>query len=178
MKEQLLFLNRQIMPDASQEITLVGDWTAMDFAARQTIPLLLPYCAKAVDCLYRYREGCSRCGQCDIDAAYAIAARYGLQPVTIQNYEMLAATLEQLKRQGCQGFIGTCCRRFWLKHDADFTRLGVPGILINVENCTCYDLGKEQAAYQGRFNKQTRLKTGLLELVAATVLQPDRRFCV
>ena len=178
MKERLLFLNRHIMPDDSKEITLVGDLAAMDFDARQTIPLLLPYCAKDIACLYRYREGCSRCGQCDINSAYAIAARYGLQPITIQNYEMLEETLEKLKQQGCKGFIGTCCRRFWLKHDADFVRLGVPGILINVENCTCYDLGKEQAAYQGSFTKQTRLKTRLLELVIDTLLNPGRRFCV
>ena len=35
--------------------------------------LLLPYCAKPPACEYRYREGCVRCGLCDIGEAYALA---------------------------------------------------------------------------------------------------------
>lgn len=131
--------------------------------------LLLPYCAKLPTCEYRYREGCTRCGECCIGDAYHLAEKYGLIPITIQNYEMLEETLERLKCEGVPAFVGSCCEPFYAKHRDDFERIGLPGILIDVDSTTCYDLGREEDAYAGRFEKQTFLNLGLLERIVARV---------
>ena len=117
----------------------------------KSIPLLLPYCAKETSCEFRFTEGCVLCGQCDVGKAYEMAEEYDLKPITIQNYEMLEEKLKELKMQGCSMFIGTCCEHFWVKHRDDFDRIGLPGILVNIDNSTCYDLGKEESAHKGTF---------------------------
>lgn len=127
--------------------------------------LLLPYCAKLPDCAYRYQEGCARCGGCCIDDAFRLAEEYGLTPISIQNYEMLESTLKRLKEAGVPAFIGSCCEQFLAKHRDDFERIGLPGVLVDVDNTTCYDLGREQDAYMGRFENQTYLKMDLLRRV-------------
>ncbi len=134
--------------------------------------LLLPYCAKQADCAYRFRDGCAQCGQCGIGDAYALAERYGLRPVSIQSYENLEETLETLVREGAQAFVGSCCEPFYAKHRDDFERIGLPGILVDVDSSTCYDLGLEQDAYAGRFENQTQLKLDLLERIVARVVEP------
>jgi lipoate-protein ligase A len=131
--------------------------------------LLLPYCAKLADCEYRFSEGCAQCGLCDIGDAYGLAAKYGLTPISIQNYEDLEETLEHLKGDGATAFVGSCCEPFYAKHRDDFERIGLPGILVDVDSSTCYDLGREQDAYAGRFENQTYLKFDLLERVVARV---------
>ncbi len=136
---------------------------------RRCSVLLLPYCAKSPDCEYRFREGCALCGACCIGDAYLLAEKYGLTPISIQNYEMLEETLERLKRAGVEAFVGSCCEPFYAKHRDDFERIGLPGILVDVDSSTCYDLGREQDAYAGRFENQTYLKMGLLERVLARV---------
>jgi lipoate-protein ligase A len=134
--------------------------------------LLLPYCAKLADCAYRFQDGCERCGLCGIGDAYELAARYGLRPVSIQSYEDLQETLERLKEEGTQAFVGSCCEPFYAKHRDDFERIGLPGILVDVDSSTCYDLGKEQDAYAGRFENQTYLKLDLIERVVERVAPP------
>ena len=57
--------------------------------------LLLPYCAKLADCEYRFRDGCTRCGSCDIGDAYDLAEKYDVVPISIQNYEHLEEMLER-----------------------------------------------------------------------------------
>jgi lipoate-protein ligase A len=131
--------------------------------------LLLPYCAKLAGCEYRFQDGCAQCGLCCIGDAYALADKYGLRPVSIQNYEDLEETLEGLKREGAEAFVGSCCEPFYAKHRDDFERIGLPGILVDVDSSTCYELGKEQDAYAGRFENQTYLKLELLERVVARV---------
>ena len=131
--------------------------------------LLLPYCAKLTDCAYRFEDGCTQCGGCGIGDAYALAERYGLRPVSIQSYENLEETLESIKREGAEAFVGSCCEPFYAKHRDDFERIGLPGILVDVDASTCYDLGKENDAYAGRFENQTFLKMDLLERVVARV---------
>ncbi|MEW6226769.1 MAG: DUF116 domain-containing protein [Bacillota bacterium] len=133
------------------------------------IAFLLPYCAKRVGCAYRYREGCAACGRCSAGAAYATAREMGFDPVTIQNYEMLEQTLEVLKAQGATAFLGSCCEAFLAKHRDDFDRIGLPGILIDVENSTCYDLGKEREAHRGLFDNETQLKVALIRRVLEVV---------
>jgi len=131
--------------------------------------LLLPYCAKLPECEYRYQDGCAQCGACCIGDAYRLAEEHGLIPISIQNYEHLEETLEHLKRKGVEAFVGSCCEPFYAKHRDDFERIGLPGILIDVDSATCYDLGREEEAYAGRFENQTYLKLDLLERVVARV---------
>jgi len=131
--------------------------------------LLLPYCAKLPDCSYRYEEGCIQCGGCSIGDAFALAERYGLTPISIQSYEHLEETLERCRNNGAETFVGSCCEAFYAKHRDDFERIGLPGILVDVDSSTCYDLGQEDQAYIGRFENQTALKLDLLERVVRRV---------
>jgi lipoate-protein ligase A len=127
--------------------------------------MLLPYCAKLRDCEYRQQKECTKCGECSVGDAYELAEQSGLEPITIINYEDLEETLKALKARGVTGFVGSCCEEFYLKHQKDFERLGVPGILVDIDNNTCYDLGEEQAAYVGKFENQTHLKLDLIKKI-------------
>jgi lipoate-protein ligase A len=124
--------------------------------------LLLPYCAKEVDCSYRYQRGCEECGRCSIGEAVEMARSFGMDSITIQNYEDLETTLRRTKRSGATGFIGSCCEPFYGKHRPDFERIGLPGILVDVERSTCYDLNREKEAHLGSFENQTHLNLSLL----------------
>jgi lipoate-protein ligase A len=134
-------------------------------AVRKPEVLLLPYCAKELDCLYRTQHGCEECGRCSVGAAAQLARSFEMDPITIQNYEELESTLSQLKDSGTRSFIGSCCEPFYGKHRPDFERIGLPGILIDVERSTCYDLGQEKEAFKGRFENQTHLNLSLLRRV-------------
>ena len=127
--------------------------------------LLLPYCAKKVECNYRNLQGCEECGQCSVGDAIQVAKSFGMDSLTIQNYEDLEWTLYRLKRSGVRGFVGSCCEPFYGKHRPDFERIGLPGILIDVERSTCYDLGQEKKAMKGQFENQTHLNLHLLKRV-------------
>jgi lipoate-protein ligase A len=127
--------------------------------------LLLPYCAKELSCFYRNSEGCEECGQCSVGDAIQVAKSFGMDSLTIQNYEDLESTLCRLKRSGVRGFIGSCCEPFYGKHRPDFERIGLPGILIDMERSTCYDLGQEKEAMKGQFENQTHLNLHLLKRV-------------
>jgi lipoate---protein ligase len=127
--------------------------------------LLLPYCAKEVKCFYRNLQGCEECGRCSVGDAIQVAKSFGMDFLTIQNYEDLESTLRQLKRSGVHGFVGSCCEPFYGKHRPDFERIGLPGILIDVERSTCYDLGQEKEAIKGQFENQTHLNLPLLKRV-------------
>lgn len=133
--------------------------------------LLLPYCSKLPDCEFRYQDGCSRCGLCTIGEAFALAEEIGLKIMTIQNYEHLLETLEEEKRKGTRAYIGCCCDAFQLKRQETFKQAGLPGLLIDIENTTCYELHQEKEAYQGIFQHQTHLRLGLLEKVLRLVGQ-------
>ncbi len=140
-----------------------------ELAAGNKVPFLLPYCAKLPNCRFRHREGCSICGCCDMSDAYKLAMECNLEPITIQNYEMLEAKLKELKSSGCSVFLGTCCTTFFVKHRADFEHIGLPGLLINVDNSNCYELDKEREAHQGLFENQTRLKLDLIRRILNTI---------
>src|SRR4030043_226761 len=94
--------------------------------------LLLPYGTKEVDCSHRYQRGCEGCGRCSIGEAVEMARSFGMDSITIQNYEDLETTLRRTKRSGASGFIGSCCEPFYGKHRPDFERIGLPGILVDV----------------------------------------------
>ncbi len=127
--------------------------------------LLLPYCAKAKDCEHRYKNSCIKCGKCSVGKAYELAEKLNLEPVTIVNYEHLEETLTELKKKGYEAFFGSCCESFYIKHQQDFERIGLKGILIDIDNTTCYDLGKVREAKKGKFKEQTSLNLDLLEKV-------------
>lgn len=127
--------------------------------------LLLPYCAKLPDCRFRHKKGCAECERCDVGYAYNLGRGYGLIPESIQSFEDLMRTLLKYRSKEFQAFIGCCCEQFFIKHKGDFERIGMPGILVNIDNETCYDLGKERKAYSGDFENLTRLKLDLLEKV-------------
>ena len=135
--------------------------------------LLLPYCAKSMDCGWRFEEDCPLCGECSIEDAVSLGERFGLEHITIQSFEHLMETLERLKERGITSYIGCCCEAFYTKHNDDFERSGVPAILVDIDDTTCYDLGKEHDAYQGKFESQTAIKLELLAMVLNAL--PERR---
>jgi lipoate-protein ligase A len=106
-----------------------------------------------------------------VGEAYALAEAHGLTPVTIQNYERLEEVLADCRRQGAPAFIGSCCEAFYAKHRADFERIGLPGVLVDLDSSTCYDLGQEQEAYRGQYENQTELRLGLLGRVVARIVE-------
>lgn len=124
--------------------------------------VLLPYCAKPPSCEYRKREGCAKCGGCSFGEMYELAESIGLKPVTIENFEHLIETLKIMKNRGARGYIGCCCNAFYCKHRDDLEKAGVPGIIVDIDDQTCYDLGKIEDAYNGNFEGQTQLKVELL----------------
>lgn len=131
--------------------------------------LLLPYCAKLIDCEFREVDGCDQCGKCSVGDAYALAAEMGLKVITIHNYEHLRETLWDCRESGVSSYIGCCCEAFFVKHQATFREVGIPAALIDIEKDTCYELHSEEQAYTGQFEQQTELKLDLLKKVLANV---------
>ncbi|MGM0366939.1 MAG: DUF116 domain-containing protein, partial [Actinomycetota bacterium] len=127
--------------------------------------LLMPYCAKLPRCKYRYSQGCSLCGRCSIRQAEEIAKKYRVKTCTIVSFEHLMGTLRRLRREGVNYYAGCCCEAFYQKHQQDFESVALPGILLNIENTTCYDLGREEDAYRGRFEGFTNIKADLLQRI-------------
>jgi len=137
--------------------------------------LLLPYCAKSLECEYRKKEGCGKCGKCSVGIAYEMAEKIGLSVTTIQNFEHLMTTLRTLKEKGVKGFIGCCCEAFICKHQQDFESAGIPGILVDIDDQTCYDLGKEIDALNGNFLNQTRIKLDILQKLMNKIQELKQR---
>jgi lipoate-protein ligase A len=136
-----------------------------DILGKRIDHLLLPYCSKLTTCDYRYDKECTECGECTVGDGYALAALHGMEAITIVSFEDLMITLDSLKAKGAEGFVGCCCEPFYVKHADDFENAGLPGILTDIDNNTCYDLGKERDAYLGKFESQTHLHLPLLEKI-------------
>ncbi len=126
---------------------------------------LIPYCAKHPDCRYRYSQGCNFCGKCTVGDAIKLAGAYKISHITITSFEHLMKTLEKLKIQNKKYFAGCCCEAFYLKHLNHFKEKNLAGILMNIDNSTCYDLGKEKDAYAGKFEGFTDIKLPLLKKI-------------
>ena len=47
----------------------------------------------------------------------------------------------------------------------DYRKAGVPGILLDIDNTTCYELDKAKEAYAGKYENQTQLNLDLLNAV-------------
>lgn len=124
--------------------------------------LLLPYCAKPLNCSLRYSEECAKCGLCEFTEIYNTAEKLEFKPITITSYEHLEKTLTKLKNRGEKAWIGSCCEAFYEKHFEDFKRIGLPGLIVTTQGLTCYDLGQEHLAYQGKYEGKSKLRTTLL----------------
>jgi lipoate-protein ligase A len=127
--------------------------------------LLLPYCAKPLDCDLRFTEECTECGRCDIGGGYALARELRLEVKTITSFEHLMETLEEMRARGVAAFVGSCCEAFYIKHRGEMEAHGVPGVLVDVGSDTCYDLGRTREAYAGAFEGVTTIRPALLERV-------------
>ncbi len=125
--------------------------------------LLLPYCSKLATCKYRKIDACIECGQCTIGDAYAMGREAHMDVKSILSFEHLMEELLAARERGVPAFIGSCCKAFYKKHYRDFIEADVPGILIDIDSATCYDLGKEHNAYAGAFKSQTHLNLPLIK---------------
>lgn len=133
--------------------------------ARKPSALLLPYCSKLKDCDLRFTKDCRACGECTVGQAWAMGRERNMRNVCVTSFEDLMAELAGLRQAGARAFIGCCCQPFFTKHVDDFARAGLPGILVNIDDTTCYDLSQEDEAHQGTFASQTHLNLGLLAAV-------------
>ncbi len=127
--------------------------------------LLLPYCAKDTACRLRYEPDCTLCGGCRTGEAYTAGFDRKLKVISITSFEDLMENLDAMAKDGVVGYIGCCCEPFYTKHREDFEKSGLPGILIDVENVTCYDLDQARDAYAGEFQGKTELNLQLLDKV-------------
>ena len=129
--------------------------------------ILLPYCAKRTDCDLRYLKACRMCGEdgCTIGPAWTLGRKNHMKVVSITGFEDLWAELQKMKDNGVSAFIGCCCQPFFAKHVDDFRKSGMPGILLDIDNTTCYELDQAREAYAGKFESQTRVDLNLLETV-------------
>ena len=117
-----------------------------------------------------FRRRCA-CGECSVGEAWTLGHERKLRTVCITNFEDLMEELAKLKKQGVPAFIGCCCQPFYIKHAEDFDRQGLPGILIDIENTTCYELDQSEAAYKGQFRSQTSLNMPLLHSILRVAQQ-------
>lgn len=137
--------------------------------------LLLPYCAKRIDCELRYEKDCSQCGDCSVGDAWKLGLDAGLTVRTVVNFEDLMSELRRMKADDVPAFIGCCCEPFNTKHVDDYRRAGVPGILLHIDNTTCYELDQAKAAYAGKFERETCLDLDLLAQVMQTVKEKAQK---
>ncbi|MDD3626937.1 MAG: DUF116 domain-containing protein [bacterium] len=126
---------------------------------------LFPYCSKDVDCEFRRLPDCPQCGKCSVGDGYKMAIDENMECITIITFEDLMEKFEILKKRGITEYIGSCCEAFYVKHQEEFRNSGLKGLLVNIENSTCYDLGKAKEAYLGRFENRTDLNLNLIRKV-------------
>jgi len=164
---------------AAERLELVGDvfsqlevnelffinTTPMNLTDFRPLWLLLPYCSKNLDCEFRSIPGCNECGQCEIGDSLGLAKCAGLEPITIQSFEHLMQVLQTVCRPSRGFFVGSCCEAFYSKHQKEMEAVGVPGVLVNLDSTTCYDLGKGSAAYKGHFDNKTTLNMDLIQKI-------------
>ena len=143
----------------------VTNGTFEEVMQRKPSVLLLPYCSKDLGCDLRYKKGCRVCGGCSIGAAWAMGRIQHMKVICITSFEDLMEQLEKMKAAGVSAYIGCCCQPFFTKHVDDFERAGIPGILIDIDSTTCYELDQAKEAYAGNFASQTNVNLDLLDMV-------------
>ncbi|MEO0184529.1 MAG: lipoate--protein ligase family protein [candidate division WOR-3 bacterium] len=162
--EKLKIIELGIPPEQSNHIFLVNG-TYEEILKQKPNYLLLPYCAKSTKCSYRYKDLCEMCDECTVGDAYRFAIASNIKPITVTSFENLISKLRKLKREKATAYIGCCCEQFYIKHQNKFESAGIPAILLDINNETCYDLGKAAFAYKGKFENQTSLNLKLLKKV-------------
>jgi lipoate---protein ligase len=154
--------------DRAQSNTLIvhspGGEDAAGILARATV-MLVPYCAKLADCKFRFRDGCSECGKCEVGDAYAMARERGMRVVSITNFEHLQETLARMRAEDVPAYVGMCCESFYLKRHYAFQEAGIPAVLTDISGATCYELREEDLAYAGRFRAEAHLNLDVVEKV-------------
>lgn len=135
---------------------------------------LFPYCAKDTSCGFRHKQECPQCGVCTVGEGYKMALEEGLIPLTIVNFEDLLSKFDMMKASGATAYIGSCCEPFYVKHQEEFRESGLKGLLINVKDSTCYDLGEAHKAYAGTFESKTGLDMELTQKVIRFVKSKNR----
>ncbi|MEO0141909.1 MAG: lipoate--protein ligase family protein [candidate division WOR-3 bacterium] len=162
--EKLKLMELGIPPEQVNHIFLVNG-AYEEILQQRPNYLLLPYCAKSTRCSYRYKNLCAMCDECTVGDAYRLALATKIKPITIISFEDLKAKLIALRKNRAPAYIGCCCEQFYTKHQDVFESTGIPAILLDINNETCYDLGKATFAYKGEFENQTELNLGLLKKV-------------
>jgi lipoate-protein ligase A len=127
--------------------------------------LLLPYCSKLSECDLRYEKGCRICGKCSIGPAWEFGRQKKMKVISILSFEDLLNELDKMKHNRVKAFIGCCCQPFFIKHFEDFETAGIPGVLLDIDNTTCYELDQAPKAYAGSFENQTHVNLDLLKTV-------------
>ncbi len=163
-----------VTPEEANDIWLVpatpGQARAETLASvRQADVMLMPYCSKALECELRYTLDCTSCGGCSTGVGYALARQRGMSVVTLCNAEHFKKTLGAMKEVGTKGYIGACCEPFYAKHREEFEQLGVPGLLLNIEKVTCYEVDIDRDDRNVSWKELTDLKVGLLKHVMEQV---------
>jgi lipoate-protein ligase A len=92
-----------------------------------------------------------------------MARERGIVPITVHDYQHLGNVFKACREAGVQTYVGCCCQAFFIKRHNAFAGAGMTGVLLDIEDKTCYDLSREEEAYLGRFENQTSIKTNLLE---------------
>ncbi len=133
--------------------------------------MLVPYCAKPLWCKWRFRDGCTECGLCEVGEAYRLAREREMQVTTITHYEHLAATLTEMKLRDVQAYIGMCCSSFFIKRHRAFQEAGMSALLMDISGANCYELKQEEQAYAGQFQAQAELDMSVLQQVIKFVPQ-------
>ena len=136
-----------------------------EILAAEPSVLLLPYCAKSLICHLRHKKTCRQCGSCTVGAAWNLGRERNLEVRCVSSFEDLLSELDRMKRINTKAFIGCCCQPFFTKHVNDFEQAAVPGILLNIDNTTCYELDQVKDAYAGEFKSQTKVNMDLLQTV-------------
>ena len=88
-----------------------------------------------------------------------------MKPVCVVSIGYLMDKLKRMKEAGVSAFIGCCCQPFFIKHLNDFREAGLPGILLDIDSTTCYELDQLREAYAGQFSRQTSINLDLLDAV-------------
>lgn len=127
--------------------------------------LLLPYCAKSLICHLRHKKTCRQCGTCTVGKAWSLGWENKLEVRCVTSFEDLLSELDRMKRLDEKAFIGCCCQPFFTKHVNDFEKAGIPGILLEIDNTTCYELDQMEDAYAGEFKSQTNINMDLLQTI-------------
>ncbi|RJQ46514.1 MAG: DUF116 domain-containing protein [Gaiellales bacterium] len=163
-----------LAPAQAEAVTLVGVDERMPLAdvLSRVRSLLLPYCAKSTDCGLRYQEGCDECGECGVGEVRALARSRGIDVVTVQSYEHLGQVFAAIRSSGASAYIGCCCEAFLVKRSEAFRQAGMEGIIVGIDNETCYDLSRQADAYAGGFAGQTALKTDVISWLLERLAQP------